>query len=326
MLRPTRNLLAMRPLPVVVFALLTGIAPAAFAQSGTQGSEQSLAETLQGPASDAYGSARVLLNNKDYAGALAKYRQAYELSHDARLLFDMAICNRSLRAYARMQSLLQQYEREAGAGISQQDRVQVDDALAAIQNLVGTVTLTVSEPDATVTLDGEPVGTTPLGQRIVIDLGTHKIGVTKPGFVALERAVDVGGGSQTELSLTLAPVILEAHLLVTSDSDATVSIDGQVVGKGRFDGPLAPGIHGVGVTEVDRLPYGAQNRATGRRDADDASDARARASREPAALVAGGRCRSCGGGGRGILLVQVVRLRAGPRSREVRDRDLSVRV
>jgi PEGA domain-containing protein len=258
MLRPTRNLLAMRPLPVVVFALLTGIAPAAFAQSGAQGSEQSLAETLQGPASDAYGSARVLLNNKDYAGALAKYRQAYELSHDARLLFDMAICDRSLRAYAHMQSLLQQYEHEAGAGISQQDKVQVDDALAAIQNLVGTVALTVSEPDATVTLDGEPVGTTPLAQRIVIDLGTHKIGVTKPGFVPLERPVDVGGGSQTELSLTLAPVILEAHLLVTSDSDATVSIDGQVVGKARFDGPLAPGIHGVSVTEVDRLPYGAQ--------------------------------------------------------------------
>ena len=258
MLRLTPSLLATRPVPVVVFALLTGIAPAAFAQSAAPGSEPSLAETLQGPASEAYASARVLLNNKDYAGALAKYRQAYDLSHDVRLLFDMAICDRSLRAYARMQSLLQQYEREAGAGISQQDKAQVDDALAAIQKLVGTLTLTVNEPDATVTLDGEPVGTTPLAQRIVIDLGTHKIGVTKPGFVTLERAVDVGGGSQTELSLTLAPVILEAHLLVTSDSDATVSIDGQVVGKARFDGPLAPGIHGVSVTEVDRLPYGAQ--------------------------------------------------------------------
>jgi len=248
----------MRPLSAFVFAVLTGVSPLVFAQTPAAAPERSLGETLAGPASDAYVSAKILLNNRDFAGALAKYRQAYELSKDPRLLFDMAICERGVRAYARMQGLLRRYEQEAGPAISPQDKAQVDDALAAIQNLVGAVSLTVSEDGAAVAVDTEPVGTTPLAQPLVMDLGKHRVTVTKAGFQTIDTTVDVTGGSQADVSLTLAPQLAQARLIVTSDSEATVSIDGQVAAKARFDGPLAPGMHEVGVTEVDRLPYAMQ--------------------------------------------------------------------
>jgi len=42
---------------------------------------------------------------------------------------------------------------------------------------------------------------------------------------------------------------------VTSGSEATVSIDGRVAGKARFEGPLDPGVHEVRVSETGWLPY-----------------------------------------------------------------------
>jgi hypothetical protein len=245
----------MRCVPLALFVALTCVSPLALAQTAAPVPERSLGESLQGPASEAYTSAKMLMNNKDFTGALAKFRQAYELSKDPRLLYDMAICERSLRAYARMQSLLEQYEREAASSISPLDKALVDDALTAIKSLVGAVSVSVSEAEATVAVDGEPVGTTPLGQPIVIDLGKHKVVVTKPGFETLEKTVDVAGGIPTELSLTLAPQVHEAHLLVTSGSEATVSIDGRVAGKARFEGALDPGVHEVRVSETGWLPY-----------------------------------------------------------------------
>ena len=81
-----------------------------------------LSQALTGPARDAYTSAEILSRNNDFAGALSKYRQAYELSKDPRLLFNMALCERSLHAYARMQSLLVQYKREAATSIGADER------------------------------------------------------------------------------------------------------------------------------------------------------------------------------------------------------------
>ena len=42
-------------------------------------------------------------------GAYAKFGQAYDLSKDPRLLFNMAICMRNQHDYARMQGLLVRY-------------------------------------------------------------------------------------------------------------------------------------------------------------------------------------------------------------------------
>ena len=190
--------------------------------------------------------------------ALTKYRQAYELSKDPRLLFNMAICEKNLRGYARMQSLLQQYRREAGSSISPDDRATVEGVLAATKNLVGAVRLATSEGGASVAVDGEPAGTTPLAQPLVIDLGKHVVVVKKDGFETFERAVEVPGGGEVTVNVTLVPQIHASHLVVATEADATIVIDNAVAGTGRFDGKLSPGTHDVRVTEPGKTPYKAE--------------------------------------------------------------------
>jgi hypothetical protein len=249
-----------RPILFTGLLLLLAATPAAaFAQQRGQehasSNEQPLEQSLRGPAKEAYTYARMLFDNGDFTAAFAKYRLAYEQSHDPRLLYDMALCERNLRAYARMQSLLQQYEDEAGGNLSSSDRSAVDAALAAIRNIVGSVTVRVNEEGATVFVDGTPMGTTPLAAPLVLDLGKHTIVVKKPGFEPNENTIEISGGSGFQVDLSLTRQSHGSRLAVEADAAATVIIDGTVVGHGHFDGPAASGMHEIEVTQRDKVPY-----------------------------------------------------------------------
>jgi hypothetical protein len=256
---------ALRPYLVLALALALA-APLASARPASAqtarhtqpASERPLDDTLQGAAKDAYTSAKILFNNNDFEGAGTKYGQAYDLSKDPRLLFNLAICEKNLRHYARTQSLLQQYEHEMGARITADDRSTVDAALAAIKNLVGTVTVAVSEPGAAVLVDGQAVGTAPLAAPLLLDLGTHAVRVKKEGFSTSEQTVVVSGGNETAIAVTLAEVPHTAQLLVLTEPGAMVTVDEKAVSKGRFDGKVASGVHTVVVTESGKVPYKAE--------------------------------------------------------------------
>jgi len=241
----------------LVASLLAG--PAAHAQPAPASTKKPLlSESLHGPAKEAHDSGRLLFVNGDFAGALTKFRQAYELSKDPRLLYQMAICEKNLRHYARMQSLLAQYLRDGGPNISAETRAAVETALSAIRNLVATLSVTANEPGATVLVDGEAVGRTPLGAPLLVDLGRHVLVAQKPGYDNIEQTIETPGGTPTSVTLKLTAQVHAPRLVLISDDDATVLVDGQVVGKGRFEGPLPPGVHEVGVTEPGRTPYQAQ--------------------------------------------------------------------
>jgi hypothetical protein len=237
-------------------ALYLSVPSSAIAAAATP--PPALAESLSGPAKEAYVSARILLNNGDFAGAMKKFGQAYDLSEDPRLLSNMAVCARSLRQYAKMQSLLTRYAAEASATMAPGDRADVDGALAAIRNLVGSVRLAVTVAGAQVAVDGEVVQTTPLARPIVVDLGTHVLTVTKDGFQPAQQTVDVQGGTEVAVAIMLVPVRHVAQLSIASDKDATVIVDDTAPVSGRFDGELAPGTHDVRVTEPGRIAYRAQ--------------------------------------------------------------------
>jgi hypothetical protein len=249
----------MRPL---LHALAVACATAALSSpvaAQTIGARQvPLAQSLTGAALDDYTSATMLMKNGDFAGAMSKYGQAYDLAKDPRLLFNMAICARNLHQYARMQKLLEGYRREAASSMTAEDAGEVSQALAAIKNLVGTVKLSVTQPDATVTVDGETIGVTPLAEALVLDLGEHTVVVRKDGFATVEKVIPVSGGSDVLESIALVAQEHIARLVVSAERGATVIIDGREMGQGRFDGQVAPGLHAVSVTAAGQLPYKAE--------------------------------------------------------------------
>jgi len=241
--------------PALLVIAFASIAGPARAQTGAP--TTSLSQSLQGEAKEAYDSGELLVNNGDFAGALTKLRQAYEASKDPRLLYEMALCDKELRHYAPMQSLLERYLRDAEGSIPGDIRAAVDEALVAIKSLVATVTVSAIEPEATILVDGEVVGMTPLPAPLTVDLGKHTIVAKKAGFETSEQTVDVVGGGVASVTLVL---IVQSHvgqLVITSDADATIKLDDRAVGVGHFEGQLEPGSHTVELSERGKAPYRA---------------------------------------------------------------------
>jgi hypothetical protein len=219
-----------------------------------------LARSLTGQAREDYLASKALVASGDFRGALHALQQAYDLSNDPRLLYDMAVCEKNLHEYSRMRTLLQRYEREAASTLTASDHATIDSALQIIVNLVGTVSLKVTPDGATVSVDGAPValelvgggptGTKPLPDAVVLDAGTHVVRVEKEGFAPFEKSVDVKGGAVVELEV---PLVALGTIMVTTDDAAAVSIDGVAVARGRQK--VSVGNHLVRVTEQGRKPF-----------------------------------------------------------------------
>jgi hypothetical protein len=228
-----------------------------FAQAAADASapRPSLSESLSGPAKESYQAAVALANSADCTHALFKYNEAYSLSKDPRLLFDIAICDRDLRAYAQMQSFLVRYEKEAAEQISPGEKADVDGALEAIRNLVGTVQLQVNEAGSDITVDTQRVGTTPLAAPLVLDLGEHVLTVKKKTFEPVERTIEVTGDSHVTIEIALVRQARLAMLRVVTDADAAILIDQKDLTRGSFDGAVSSGVHVVHVSEPGKKDY-----------------------------------------------------------------------
>ena len=71
-----------------------------------------LGESLSGEAKTDYESAKVLYDDGDFVGAGSKFQQAYDRSKDARLLWNVAVCEKAQRHYVRVRALVRR--RDAG--------------------------------------------------------------------------------------------------------------------------------------------------------------------------------------------------------------------
>ena len=208
-----------------------------------------LGSSLSGLAKLEYDSARILFDNADYAGALVKFQHAFELSSDPRLLWDMGACEKNLRHYTRVLRLVDRYLTESGPLITDSQRADAANVVQTVRALVSSVRLTVNVADASVFMDGNAVGNTPMMEPLLVDLGDRHLRVTKAGYKDQELVLHVVGASEMPVSLSLERQPEKSHLRVSaSPSTANVRVDGSAVGTGDWQGVVAPGRHTIWVT------------------------------------------------------------------------------
>ena len=214
-----------------------------------------LAESLTGDAKSAYEAGKLLFVDGDFAGAEIKFKAAYDASHDARLLWNMAACEKSLRHYARTDALVREYLDKGAALLTDQDRADAKALLDLIDSFTVKMTINVSEPDAEVFVDDVSVGKSPLPRPVVVDIGTRKIEVRKDGFKPFEQSLPVGGAATAKLDVKLDVQVHEGDVHVTAQPGTQIFIDGKPVGVGRYDGKVSGGGHTLRVEAEGMRPY-----------------------------------------------------------------------
>lgn len=207
-----------------------------------------LSESLTGMALAEYSAGVALFKDGDFAGAMARFEEAYKLSRDHRLLWNVALCQKNLRRYVALLDTMRRLEQDAGEQLSAEERQDIADLRRTAAAFVSQIEIAASEPGATVIVDGAAVGTTPLAAPVVVDLGERKIQVRKAGFQEFTRTLRIEGGGSIGVAAVLEREIRRGRLAVVAGADDLITLDGRVVGRGRWEGAVPAGPHALQVT------------------------------------------------------------------------------
>jgi len=144
-----------------------------------------------------------LFKEADFRGALIELRRANQIAPSFRLLYNIGQCYLELQDYAGALRSFQAYLSEGGARVPRDRRATVDADIQKLQGRVATIELSTNVSGAEVRVDDDVVGTTPLGQPLLVGAGRRRITIEKAGMPAAAKLIDVAGGDHLSLSLPL---------------------------------------------------------------------------------------------------------------------------
>jgi hypothetical protein len=214
----------------------------------------SLLDELDGKARDDYLAALDLFEAGNFAAALIKFQEAFNKSDNPRLLFNMALSETRLKHYARALRLQKRCERDPRARFTPNQTVEIRALGSALRKLVSALELSVSEPGASVYVDQELVGRTPLAP-ISVDIGRRTIRVVKHGFAEYSMTREIAGDQEVRIEIVLQKQISEAQLTIVARGAHTIWIDGNGAPGGLWRGLLRAGPHVIRVTAPGMVPY-----------------------------------------------------------------------
>jgi hypothetical protein len=144
----------------------------------------------------------------DYAAALVEFKRAYDASPTWQVLFNIGQCYFQLRDYANALVTLQRFAAEGAERIGAEDRATLDAELPDLANRVGRITVSSNLDGATVSVDDQVVGTTPLHDPVLVSMGMRKISATHEGRAPVLQRLAVAAGDNAAVTLDFAPAAL----------------------------------------------------------------------------------------------------------------------
>ena len=187
-------------------------------------------------------SADEAMDNLRYADALDGYKKAYELSHDARFLYNMGRALGALGDYPAAVDELERFRLDAPADL--RARVpQLESLITDFKHHVSALTVTCNVPGAHVLVRAKEVGQAPLSD-LRLNSGPAAIEVSADDYTTQHKDVVLPEGSTLSVNFDLVKASPLGTLLLRSVPPATsVLIDGRGMGGTPLETTLAPGSH-----------------------------------------------------------------------------------
>ena len=168
----------------------------AFAQSPTRAQQQEAATRFK--------KGLELFKDGDYQAALIEFRRANELAPNFNVLYNIGQVHFQLQDYPNALGALQRYLEEGGSSVPASRKAEVQRDIDKLKSRVAHVEIVSTVPDAEVTIDEVLVGKTPLAKPLMVSAGRHKVTVSRAGFTAATKVIEIASGDR--LNLTLDPV------------------------------------------------------------------------------------------------------------------------
>jgi hypothetical protein len=199
-----------------------------------------LREELTGEARARYATGVELYSSgKEHAAnARSEFMRAFELSKNPRLLFNVAVCEKDIGRFHKAIAYLEQ-ELELGKDTLPKDELDKARGFAdGLRPLVGTLAFSVNVAGATIFVDGEEVGVSPLPP--IPMSGEREVRATKPGYDPVSIRVSLAGGTQStaKLSLEAREKAVDVQISAGGAPNAVIYIDNVERGPSPYRGSV----------------------------------------------------------------------------------------
>jgi tetratricopeptide (TPR) repeat protein len=196
---------------------------------------------------------RELFRDGAYASALAEFVRSKELYPTWSAASNAAVCLKNLERFDEALDMFESLLRDLGATLPGATRVRVEENIIALRKSTGFIGVDDAERGATLVVDGRRRGEYPAPGPLNVLAGSHVVRVYKEGFEPFEKSVEVAPGLAVRVSARLTPLIRSGRLRVKERKGTALDVvlDGFIVGKTPWEGPVAVGSHTVMLAGAD---------------------------------------------------------------------------
>ncbi|MEP7121383.1 MAG: PEGA domain-containing protein [Byssovorax sp.] len=196
-----------------------------------------------------------LFQKEAWDAALAEFVRSRRIYPTRAATENAALCLRQLR---RLDEALEMFEDMLKfSNLTEAKRKTAEAAIAELKEQIGTLRIEGAEAGASIVVDGRYRGTLPLAGPLRVGAGAHEIRAFKEGSDPFGTTIEVKG--KEEAVVQLRSLSTGGRLKVTEQHERVleVVVDGSLVGKTPWEGPLSVGEHLItlrGSLDLDAIP------------------------------------------------------------------------
>ncbi|MFH1436353.1 MAG: PEGA domain-containing protein [Pseudomonadota bacterium] len=144
-----------------------------------------------------------LFKKGSYEEALEELLAAYDLHPHVKMKYNIGVCLYRMEKYAGAGNELEEFLVEEGANAKGKVVTEVFEALEAIKQEVGVVTIETETKNAEIVVDGAVHGRTPLVSGIYLEPGPHEIKAMTDDDMTWSKVINIDKGQSRTLKVEL---------------------------------------------------------------------------------------------------------------------------
>jgi hypothetical protein len=156
-------------------------------------------------AQELLGQGTKLYQQGDVGGALEKFNAAYAAYPSPKLMFNIGQANRDLSRPVEAIEAFQRFLAEA-TDASPETIADANKSVIELRKKLGKIRIDCETPGAEVSVDGKPVGLTPLPELIWATPGRHQVTASHANMAPAIENVEVQAGSAGTVTMRLLPL------------------------------------------------------------------------------------------------------------------------
>jgi hypothetical protein len=190
-----------------------------------------------------YDRAIELVDDNQLLEAVVEFQRSYDLTKHFSVLYNIGQVYASLAKPVEAIAAYESYLASGGKKVPSDRRREVEQELAKQKTRIASLTIRIEPSGATIRVDGNIVGTSPLGQPLVLKIGDHVVVASADNFEGEEVRVTLAGEDHQVVDLKLkakpeksmalspstgagAPASTESTALVEAGVDASTTRTG----------------------------------------------------------------------------------------------------